>query len=91
MTVDQRNDGLGDEYRAQRVATVVPHKLDLPDWAISNKRVWELSEQCKSRPRFDTNPMSALLLLGHSKLDSTVRYVGLEIDDALALSEQIDV
>jgi hypothetical protein len=31
------------------------------------------------------------LLLGHSKLDSTVRYLGIEIDDALEISEQIDV
>ena len=31
------------------------------------------------------------LLLGHSKLDSTVRYLGIEIDDALEMSEQIDV
>ena len=31
------------------------------------------------------------LLLGHSKLDSTVRYLGIEIDDALELSEQMDV
>jgi integrase len=31
------------------------------------------------------------LLLGHSKLESTVRYLGIEIDDALELSEQLDV
>lgn len=31
------------------------------------------------------------LLLGHSKLDSTVRYLGIEIDDALEMSEQVDV
>ncbi len=31
------------------------------------------------------------LLLGHAKLDSTVRYLGIEIDDALEISEQIDV
>ena len=31
------------------------------------------------------------LLLGHSKLDSTVRYLGIEVDDALKMSEQLDV
>ena len=31
------------------------------------------------------------LLLGHAKLDSKVRYLGIEIDDALEMSEQIDV
>ena len=58
---------------------------------ISSEPVSELSEQGKSRPRFDTSPMSDLLLLGHSKLESTVRYLGIEIDDALAMSEQINV
>ena len=27
-------------------------------------------------------------LLGHTKLESTVRYLGIEVDDALAISEQ---
>ena len=31
------------------------------------------------------------LLLGHRKLESTVRYLGIEVDDALELSEQIDL
>lgn len=31
------------------------------------------------------------LLLGHRKLESTVRYLGIEVDDALALSEQIEI
>ncbi|MFK5949897.1 MAG: tyrosine-type recombinase/integrase [Methylococcales bacterium] len=31
------------------------------------------------------------LLLGHSKLESTVRYLGVEVDDALEASEQMDV
>jgi hypothetical protein len=30
-------------------------------------------------------------LLGHAKLDSTVRYLGIEIDDALELAEQTEV
>jgi integrase len=31
------------------------------------------------------------LLLGHAKIESTVRYLGIEVDDALAVAEQIDV
>ena len=31
------------------------------------------------------------LLLGHTKLDSTVRYLGIEVDDALDLAEQTEV
>lgn len=30
-------------------------------------------------------------LLGHGKIESTVRYVGIEFDDALAIAEQMDV
>jgi len=37
------------------------------------------------------NLRAVQLLLGHAKLDSTVRYLGIEIDDALEMSEQIDV
>ena len=31
------------------------------------------------------------LLLGHRKLESTVRYLGIEVDDALEISESIEV
>ena len=37
------------------------------------------------------NIRAVQLLLGHSKLESTVRYLGIDIDDALEISEQIDV
>ena len=37
------------------------------------------------------NRRVAQLLLGHTKLESTVRYLGIEVDDALELEEQIDV
>ena len=30
-------------------------------------------------------------LLGHTKLESTVKYLGVEVDDALELSEQTDI
>ena len=31
------------------------------------------------------------LLLGHTKIESTVRYLDIEVDDALAIAEQVDV
>ena len=31
------------------------------------------------------------LLLGHTKLESTVRYMGIEVDDALEISEQTEI
>jgi integrase len=37
------------------------------------------------------NLRAVQLLLGHSKLESTVRYLGIEVDDALELAEQTDL
>jgi site-specific recombinase XerC len=37
------------------------------------------------------NLRAVQLLLGHTKLESTVRYLGIEVDDALTLSEQVDI
>ena len=37
------------------------------------------------------NLRAVQLLLGHSKLESTVRYLGIDIDDALVISEQIEI
>lgn len=31
------------------------------------------------------------LLLGHTKLESTVRYLGIEVDNALKMAEQTEV
>ena len=37
------------------------------------------------------NIRAVQLLLGHSKLESTVRYLGIEVEDALELSEQTEI
>jgi integrase len=37
------------------------------------------------------NLRAVQILLGHSKLESTVRYLGVEVDDALELSENINI
>jgi integrase len=37
------------------------------------------------------NLRAVQILLGHRKIQSTVRYLGIEVDDALAIAEQVDV
>lgn len=37
------------------------------------------------------NLRAVQLPLGHTKIESTVRYLGVEVDDALALAEQTEV
>jgi integrase len=37
------------------------------------------------------NLRAVQLLLSHTKIESTVRYLGIEVDDALAIAEQVDV
>lgn len=37
------------------------------------------------------NMRACQLLLGHTKLESTVRYLGVELDDALELSEALEI
>ena len=37
------------------------------------------------------NLRAVQLLLGHTKIESTVRYLGIEVDDGLAIAEQVDV
>lgn len=37
------------------------------------------------------NLRAVQLLLGHRKIESTVRYLGIEVDDALAIAEQVDI
>ena len=37
------------------------------------------------------NLRAVQLLLGHTKMDSTVRYLGIELEDALEISERIEI
>src|SRR5712691_469102 len=37
------------------------------------------------------NLRAVQLLLGHTKIESTFRYLGIEVDDALAIAEEVDI
>jgi hypothetical protein len=36
-------------------------------------------------------PQSGSTFVGHSKIESTVRYLGIEVDDAIEIAEKIDI
>jgi site-specific recombinase XerC len=37
------------------------------------------------------NLRAVQLLLGHNKMNSTVRYLGVDLEDALAISESVEI
>ena len=37
------------------------------------------------------NLRAVQLLLGHTKMDSTVRYLGVELEDALEIAESVEI
>jgi site-specific recombinase XerC len=37
------------------------------------------------------NLRAVQLLLGHTKIESTVRYLGIEVDDSIEMAEEIDI
>jgi integrase len=41
--------------------------------------------------RRTSNLRAVQLLLGHTKIESTVRYLGIEVDDALSIAEQVEI
>ena len=68
---------------------------------LKPKHIWAIRQHLKSvgsvrdlamfNIALDANLRACQLLLGHGKLESTVRYLGIEVDDALAISEQIEL
>jgi len=71
----------------QRRAWIASIGLDCSSYATHSMR--------RTKPtliyRRTKNLRAVQLLLGHRKLKSTVRYLGIELDDALEMSEQTEV
>jgi hypothetical protein len=57
-----------------------------------SKGFWHtLTTPDKGDANLQTHRKLASRALGHTKIESTVRYLGIEVDDALAIAEQVDV
>jgi hypothetical protein len=50
-----------------------------------------LQHKTKRPGEFEVNLRAVHLLLGHSKLESTLRCLGLEVDDAFEISQQTEI
>ncbi len=55
-----------------------------------NCRVWN-ALKCTEIIRLNSHVQADQLLLGHSKIESTVRYLGIKVDDAIEIAEKIDI
>jgi integrase len=61
--------------------------LDTTNYGIHTMRRTKVSIMY----RRTKNLRAVQLLLGHTKLESTVRYLGIEVDDALEIAEQVEI
>src|SRR6201996_2234474 len=84
--------GLGRSMRRRAYARL------LSEWLASiglDPKVFGTHSLRRTKPtliyRRTGNLRAVQLLLGHTKIESTVRYLGIEVDDALAIAEQVDV
>ncbi len=64
-----------------------PSDLISPSHGTNSMRRTKATLICKRTK----NLRAVQLLLGHTKLESTVRYLGIEVDDALEISEQTEI
>jgi len=81
-----------------RAMTTRQYARLLADWVASiglDPRVFGTHSQRRTKAtliyRRTGNLRAVQLLLGHTKIESTVRYLGIEVDDALSIAEQVEV
>ncbi len=76
----------------RQYARIVEHWVTIIGLDASNYGTHSLRRTKASIIYKQTKNIRAVqLLLGHSKLESTIRYLGIEVDDALELAEQTEV
>ncbi len=82
----------GDHLGTRQYARIVHHWMD--EIGLDSAAYGTHSLR-RTKPsliyRRTKNLRAVQLLLGHSKLESTVRYLGIDVDDALEIAEQTEV
>jgi len=58
---------------------------------LCQRRIHSICQQMLLKATSAINLRAVQLLLGHTKMDSTVRYLGVELDDALSISEATEI
>lgn len=76
------NLAIDSKLRACDVVSVLVENVAPHGYAIDRATI---------RQRKTGNLRAVQLLLGHTKIESTVRYLGVEVDDALEIAEKIEV
>lgn len=61
--------------------------LEVTAYGTHSMRRTKVTQICKKTG----NLRAVQFLLGHTKMDSTVRYLGVELEDALAIAEAIEI
>jgi integrase len=84
--------------KSERSMTPRQYGRLVSDWFVGiglDPRLYGTHSLRRTKPtliyRRTGNLRAVQLLLGHTKIESTVRYLGIDVDDALAIAEQVDV
>lgn len=76
-------------------AAICAHREEMGGERLSRylcvRNALHAADEGSADPQKTGNLRAVQLLLGHTKLESTVRYLGIEVDDALNISEQVEL